>query len=313
MSDIFDHRLIINTGKGGVGKTVISAAYAFAAARQGKRVLLVQLGVKEKVSRIFGSSPVGVEPVEVEENLFSINVTPEAALEEYLVLKLRLKSLYKAVFENRFIHSFIRLLPGLHELNQLGKVWYELQATRSHRRPKWDLIVVDCHATGHGLFLLQSPAVIMNMISSGAMYQEAKKLYDMLKAETTVLNLVTLVEEMPVNETIELRQILRDELNIKLGYVVANAVYEPRFGAATALTTARQAWPHDGSPTDQLLEAGMFRHSRVELQAHYLERLKAELSMPLIEVPYYFTEHFNFQTISKIADDIERQSDKGRG
>ena len=312
MVDLFRKRLVINTGKGGVGKTTLSAAIALAASRRGKRVLLMELNAKEKTSRLFGSKPIGSEPIEVEDNLFAINVTPKAALKEYAIMKLRLRTLYRAVFENRFVKTFLNVIPGLNELTLLGKVWHEEQA-RDERtgRPKWDMIVVDAPATGHGIFFLQIPEVITGMISSGPMYNEARQLKEMIQdPKRTITNLVTLVEEMPINETIDLKHTADTVLKIPLGFVIANAVYSPRFDARQhdLLTSMREAHPSDGGATDRLLEAALFRNSRVRMQREYIKRLDNELDLPLLRIPYYFTERFNFMTLSKIADEIERQT-----
>ena len=313
MTDLFQRRFVINTGKGGVGKTTVSAAIALAASRRGKRVLLMEIGAKERGSRLFGSQPLSFEPIEVEDNLFAIHVHPDQALEEYAVLKLRLKTLYRAVFENRFIRSFLRVIPGLNELTLLGKAWYEVTLRDGATgRYRWDMVVVDAPATGHGIFFLKIPDVITSALTAGPMVEEARQIANLLRdRKTTMLNLVTLVEEMPVNETIELKAQLDAELDVPLGYVVANSVYPPSFEPEEARTVraARAQHPHDGSVADRLLEAAVFRVERVELQAGYLDRIDAEVDMPQIRIPYYFTERFDFQTISKIADDIDRQVD----
>ncbi len=310
MFDLFEKRFVINTGKGGVGKTTISAAVALAAARRGKRVLLMDMSAKERFSRIFGSKPLSVEPLEVEENLFAVRITPDEALEEYAIMKLRLKTLYKAVFENRFIRTFLRVIPGLNELTLLGKAWHEEQARDPMTgRPVWDMIVIDAPATGHGVFFLQIPDVICSMITSGPMYQEARQIGDLVHdPRRTALNLITLVEEMPVNETIELKQRLDDALKVPLGFVVANAIYPPLFDAhADLMEKLDAAGPVEGD-LGRMLDAALFRRKRVELQRTYLDRIDAEIDLPQIHIPYYFTERFDFMTISKIADQIDRQA-----
>mgnify|MGYP000468796719 CR=1 FL=1 len=311
MANLFDKRFIINTGKGGVGKTTISAAIGLAAARRGKRVLLLDLGAKERISRIFGSRPLGYDEIEVEENLFAAHITPDVALEEYALMKLRLKTIYKAVFENRFVRSFLRVIPGLNELTLLGKAWHEEQAVDPDTgKPVWDMIIVDAPATGHGIFFLQIPDVITGMITSGPMFREASQISALIHDPVrTALNLVTLVEEMPVNETIELKARVDDELKVPLGYVVANSVYSPAFSPSQTrdVDTARERWPRDGGPVDRMLEAATFRQQRVELQRGYLERIDREIDLPQLRIPYYFTERFDFMTVSKIADQIERQ------
>ena len=311
MTDLFQRRFIINTGKGGVGKTTVSAAIALAASRRGQRVLLMEIGAKERGSRLFGSAPLSNEPLEVEENLFAVHVRPDAAFEEYAVLKLRLKALYRAVFENRFMQSFLRVIPGLNELTLLGKAWYEVEARdEATGRYRWDMVIVDAPATGHGVFFLKIPDVIAKVATSGPMAMEARQIANILRDRSiTMLNLVTLVEEMPVNETIELKGQLDRELDVPLGYVVANAVYPPVFSQEQvgAVVEQRQEVPRDGSAADRLIEAGMFRVERVALQRTYLDRIDDELDLPQIRIPYYFAERFDFQTISKIADDIDRQ------
>jgi anion-transporting ArsA/GET3 family ATPase len=310
MFDLFEKRFILNTGKGGVGKTTVSAAIALAAARRGKRVLLMDMSSKERFSRMFGSVPLTSTPREVEENLFALRITPQEALEEYEIMKLRHKTLYKAVFENRFIRTFLRVIPGLNELTLLGKAWHEEQARHLSGRPVWDMIIVDAPATGHGIFFLQIPDVICSMVNSGPMFQEARQISELVHDPIrTAINLVTLVEEMPVNETIELKERLSKELKVPLGFVVANAVYPPLFDAEeNLLKEARRQWPTDGGDVDKMLDAAAFRHKRVQLQRSYLDRIDTELTLPKVHIPYYFTERFNFMTISKIADQIDHQA-----
>jgi anion-transporting ArsA/GET3 family ATPase len=311
MGDLFDKRFVINTGKGGVGKTTLSAAIGLAAARRGKRVLVMELNAKDKLARLFGASSVGDEPIEIEENLFAINVTPDAALEEYLLLKLRLKTLYRAVFENRFVRSFLRVIPGLNELVLLGKAWHEENRRDPDTgRPVWDMVVIDAPATGHGVFFLKIPDVIISALRAGPMVDEARRIADLLHdPRRTALNLITLVEEMPVNETIELRQQLRAELKVPLGFVIANAIYPPLFSdeQADQLRALREKIPNNGDHLDRMMEAALFRRGRVELQREYLDRIDREVDLPQLHVPYYFTERFDFQTISRIADQLDRQ------
>jgi anion-transporting ArsA/GET3 family ATPase len=232
-------------------------------------------------------------------------------MEEYLLLKLKVKTLYRAVFENRFVRSFLRVIPGLNELVLLGKAWFEEQRVDPDTgKPYWDMVVIDAPATGHGVFFLKIPEVITAAVRKGPMVEEAQRISTLLHdPERTALNLVTLVEEMPVNETLELRQQVEDELKVPLGFVIANAIYRPNLDQEQAelLRQARAATPHDGGRMDRLLEASLFRRGRVELQRDYLERIAREVTQPQIYIPYYFAERFDFMTISRIADQIDHQ------
>src|SRR4051812_39900834 len=119
---VFDKRLLIVGGKGGVGRTTVAAALALAAARRGKRVLLAQTRSKERLSTLLGGPPVMTDIVRVRENLHAVNIFPEAALREYGLMVLRSNMVYRAVFENRLSRAFIRAIPGVEDYSILGKV-----------------------------------------------------------------------------------------------------------------------------------------------------------------------------------------------
>lgn len=304
------------SGKGGVGKTVISSAYALSCARRGERTLLMELNVKDKVSSFFGSSSVGSDIVEVEDNLFAVNVTPDAALEEYGLMILKVKLIYKAVFENRIISSFLKSIPGLNDLLMLGKAYFHATEVNTDGSYVWDKVVVDAPATGHGLFFLQIPSVITGFISSGHMYEEARRIQELLQdPRRTALNLVTLPEEMPVNETLMMRDELHERMGLSTTSVIANGVYPPLFSEdeydwieqANGVPEAEQGL------VSGFLDAASFRDQRVELQKKYLDRLEDEVDLPLYYVPYHFTDRVTFPVISEIADELHAQITGERG
>jgi len=207
------------------------------------------------------------------------------------------------------VQSFLRVVPGLNDLLMLGKSHFHAMEVDSSGKFIWDKIVIDAPATGHGIFFLKIPSVITSILESGPMFSDAKKIEEFLRdPKMTAINLVTLPEEMPVNETLELRQTLVDELKMPIGMIVANSVYEPVFDEQEL------QWVLDADPdkfedtqTQGFVDAAKFRAQRVEMQAEYLERLENTLSEPFVRVPYYFTERFDFQTIAKIADEIDEQ------
>ena len=312
---IFDRSMVLFSGKGGVGKTTLASAFAYACARRGKKTLLIELNVKDRLSAIFGSIDVGEEIVEVEHNLYAVNASPKAAMEEYALMKLRVRMIYKAVFENRVVSSFLKVIPGLNELVMLGKAHFHATEVDERGQKVWDMVVVDAPATGHGIFFLRIPTVITSILESGPMFSEAKKMEDFIRdPELCALNLVTLPEEMPVNETIMLRDVVRDELKVPIGFVTANCVYDPLFDER------EMSWVEEtgedvfeDEQTQGFIDAARFRTQRVRMQRPYLERLSDELDSPVVHVPYYFTERFDFQTIRKIAEDIERQLEPTEG
>ncbi|TXD41636.1 ArsA family ATPase [Lujinxingia vulgaris] len=317
--DLYNRRFFLFSGKGGVGKTTLAAAFALSCARQGERTLLMELNVKGKISTLFGAGEVDHEIREVDDNLFAVNVTPAAAMREYALMILKIKLVYRAVFENRIVSSFLKVIPGLNELVMLGKAYYHVNETDEAGRPKWDKIIVDAPATGHGIFFLKIPSVITSLVKSGLMFEEAQRILDLLQdPERTAINLVTLAEDMPVNETLELARVVREEMGVPIGVVLANAVYRPLFDEAqvahlneahAALQAAADAGDAQAQthPAAGFLEAARFRNARVAMQQEYLDLLREQADAPMIEVPFYFHDRMSFATIDEIAAHLSRE------
>ena len=152
LSNILDKRLIFVTGKGGVGKSTVAAALGVAAARQGKRTIVCEVAQQERMSSVFHSEGVGYHETEIGENLYAFSIDPQRALEEYLLLQIKVKPLYDLMFKNRVFTYFAAATPGLRELVTIGKVWELAQLDRRVKRgAKYDVVIVDAPATGHGL------------------------------------------------------------------------------------------------------------------------------------------------------------------
>ncbi|HHH30223.1 MAG TPA: anion-transporting ATPase, partial [Polyangiaceae bacterium] len=113
MSALFDREFLFVAGKGGVGKTTVSAALALAAAKRGKRVLVAMCNTKERLSSLLDVQPIGPRNQPILENIDAVNMTPAVALEEYGMMVLKVRSVYKAVFENRFVSAVLRGTPGI--------------------------------------------------------------------------------------------------------------------------------------------------------------------------------------------------------
>lgn len=299
----YNRRFVLFTGKGGVGKTTVASAFAYSCANAGERTLLIEINSQDKVSSMFGSAHVGTEITEIEDNLYAVNCTPASAMEEYALMMLRVRIVYKAVFENRIIQSFLAAIPGLNELVMLGKAYYHA-IEKENDRYVWDKVVVDMPATGHGLFFLQIPEVITSILSSGHMFDEAQNILRVLTDETfTMLNIVTLPEEMPVNETKMLYESAQEKLGVALGFVVANGIYPRRF---TAEEIALLDNPQDDHQR-AVFAAARFRHARCELQQRYLKELYTATPLPVAEFPYVFTDKVDFRVIKAMSTSLREQ------
>lgn len=314
MAKLFDMRFIINTGKGGVGKTTLSIAMAQAFARRGQRALVMQMNVPDKIGPLYGKPPVrGEIPVEVSDNIWVVNPTPHEAMREYAMMILRFQAVYRTVFENRIVRRFLRMMPGLPELVMLGKAYFHEKETNKDGKKTWDVVIIDAPATGHGLFLLQIPSVIDDALGGGLMADEAKHMVELLKDHSrSMLNIVMLAEEMPVNESVELKARVDEDIGMQVGYALANNIFPDMFTAPEArqIQALRDACPNDEDGVRSILEAGVFRHERTKLQEHYLERAERELQLPVVEIPFIFEAELQPKHIRQLADALVRSVER---
>lgn len=287
-----DLRFIYVTGKGGVGKTTVSAALARAMAARGKRVLLCMCNAKERLSAMLGSAPIGSEIVHVAPNIDAVNMIPEKCLEEYGVLMLKSKTLYEALFDNKYVRTFFHAVPGMSEWSMLGKAWWhttELLSGRTSddRDPppgdgwKYEVVIVDAPATGHGVDMLKVPKVIIDVAPGGPLRRDADRAWRLFQDQThSGVVIVTLPEEMPTNETIELSAAIR-ALNLPIQRLVVNAFLPPLFDGPHRDDLVERA-------RDERLVPARARAHREIIQAQALDKLN-ELGVPTTVLPFLVT------------------------
>ncbi len=305
---LFDRRLIILGGKGGVGRTTVAAALALAAARRHKRVLLAQTKSKERLSRLFGVPQVGSELTRVADNVFAVNMTPPAALREYGTMVLRSGVIARQVLEDKVSRAFWHAIPGLGDYSMLGKVWFH--TTEMHgNAPRWDLTILDGPATGHLVTMLQIPQAILDAVPEGPLTRPAVAMQELLHdAARTAMVLVTLAEDLPSNEAIELSRRAQERLHIAQPLLVVNALYPPRFSHGVS-ARALAALPEDLSDAQlaPLLASARTAQRRRALNDHYVERLHKELAMPQAHLPYLFTAEFGRRAVMELSERLEGQ------
>jgi anion-transporting ArsA/GET3 family ATPase len=298
-------RLLIVTGKGGVGKTTVCAAEATALAAQGRRVLVAMCNAKERLSTMLGAGPVGSDVTAVGKNIWAVNMDPEKALEEYGMMMLKVRVVYRAVFDNRYARTFFRAVPGIHEWSMLGKAWWHTTERNADGSSRYDVVILDAPATGHGLDMLRVPKVIVEIVPPGLLRRDAERAWKMFQdpAISGVI-LVTLAEEMPTTETIELATALRDDLRLPLDRVIVNGLLPPLFSPEERAALARLGAPGQAfgeRPGDAVLEAGWMRASREAMQAESLARLSAELAVTPVRLPLLFEDAATPKGIKELA------------
>ena len=299
---IIDRKHLFVVGKGGVGKSTVATALALLALRRKKRVLLVNLDFGDRERTIAGLRPAqGAQPSEVVPGLFRANVEGRAALEEYLHLIIPVRRVLKAVFDSKVYQYFVAAAPGLKELMAIGKIWYEVD------RGRWDLVIVDSPATGHALQYLRMPKTAYETFTTGLVHREAKRVWGLLSdPATTAVCVVTVAEELPVNETIAICGQLRDELALPEGILFVNRFHAPDFSPAE-VKAAGAAWRKGaGEPCDRLAEAVLAsaeeETSWGALNEHYRHKLADETGWRLAVLPFLFREEFSFADVEILSD-----------
>ncbi len=310
MADLLDRRLLFVMGKGGVGKSLVAAALSRIALRRGKRVLLVQVNTKDKIAEYLGCPPADAKIREVQPGLFTVNIRPEAALKEYVILQVKLEIIYRLVFENRAVRYFLRAVPALKDLVVLGKIYYHVnQVEKRGKRPLYDLVIVDAPATGHGLFLLRLPIVMLNVVRSGPIFKEATGMLDMLRdPERTAVNLVALPEEMPVAETAEMYRTISGELKMPLGFLFVNAIYPRLFESDDEGRIVRLSALLDGKHRlRNLVSVAGTAVARRKMCEHYMKRLAEKVPLPQARIPYVFDQAMGITATEELSSEIEQE------
>ena len=286
-----DRRLVLVVGKGGVGRSTIAAAVAHRCAQAGKRTLLFETNANDRFGSYFDKPPVGTELAQLAPNLWAINTNPAAALEEYGLMVLKFKSVYEMVFENRVTRAFLRAIPGLDDYSLLGKVWFH--TTEEKRgRPIWDHVVFDMPASGHSVSMLRIPWVITDTVPEGPLTRDARSVKELLTDPArTAAVLVTLAEEMPVNEAIELETKL-SSFGIVPQRIVCNQIYPTHFPAGSPVTRVLDTLVADAaalrSPLAEVTAHASLARDRRALNERYLAELRKRARTPVHELPMLF-------------------------
>jgi anion-transporting ArsA/GET3 family ATPase len=277
MPMLADNRFVLVTGKGGVGKTTVCAAEALALVARGKRVLVALCNAKERLSTMLGVGPIGPDVTPVTGGLWAVNMQPQKALEEYGILVLHSRMLSKTLFYNRYVRAFLRAVPGMQEWALLGKAWWHTTERNADGSFKYDVVILDAPATGHGLDMLRVPKVILDVVPAGLLRRDAERAWTMLKDPvTSAIVVVTAPEEMPTTETIELAGAIA-QMGLRVGHIIVNGVLPevllPEERAALEKVLIGKAV----SKGDEALLIARDRAIRERVQAESLDRLSRGL------------------------------------
>jgi anion-transporting ArsA/GET3 family ATPase len=314
MSYLLDHNLLYVTGKGGVGRTTVAAALGLAAARAGRRTIVCEVGAQERLATLFGRDGTGGAETEMDEGLWAMSVDPPRAMVEWLRTQLP-GPVVKLLADNNAFSYFAAAAPGAKELVTMAKVW-ELAQTKRWKKGAsgYDLVIVDAPASGHGIGMLRAPRTFHDIARVGPIAKQSRQVRDFLADERrTAYVAVALAEEMPVTETLELREALERDLEVDLDAVVVNGVLPRRFSAQDRERLEAAADDGQRPAAQAALRAAMTEHGRSRGQQRQLGRLRRGAGdASVLTLPYLFQRELDRPAIDRLATELGRKLDGAR-
>jgi len=312
--DLFSKRLVILTGKGGVGKSVVGAALALAVAERGKRALLIEVDAPLEAARHLGAAPVGTRPTEIRPGLFAVNLSPAGVMDEYVEGIVKIQLLARRILESPIYRRFFAAAPGLPELMVLGKIMVLEEAREGwSRRPRYDMVIVDAPATGHGLAFLKVPIAADAAAPIGPIGANARRILELLRDPVrTALVIVAIPEEMAVVEAAWFHHLAVEEVGMRPALAVLNAAHERRLTASQEAEVLRLSASGAtgrlarGVTLEAALAAARRHIRRRKMTRFYQARLKRDLALPLVTLPYYTEGEIGEDALRAMARRLER-------
>jgi anion-transporting ArsA/GET3 family ATPase len=335
MQSLLDRKLLVITGKGGVGKTTIAAAVGVLAARAGRRTIVVEVGEERRLPALFAVAAAGPGvQTRLRERLSSISIDPDHALLEWLqAIGGRVPG--RVLASSGTFQYFTAAAPGAKELFAMVKIW---QLTRDgDRRTRgrgYDLVVLDAPATGHALGMLSSPQTFGTIARVGPIAADTRQVRELLESPSRTAYLaVALGTEMAVTEVLELQDGLLRQLGHGLAAVVVNALLPQRFtaaelrriaslgqgaadGMATSATESAEGHPRaTGAAATQTAQQAVIDsavrtaravHDRARFQHNQLARLRRR-SFDVVGVPFVWGDQLDEAAVMEIARQLERK------
>ncbi len=306
MQPLYERSVLLVTGKGGVGKSTVAAALARGARAEGKRVLLVEFESVSRVAPLFGRTEAPTEPVALQPGLDLMGFDLLYSLHGFAGDQLKVKALAKLALANRHVRGFFLAMPAIKSILFLYHL-HRLEAIHGPRGDKrWDLIVCDMPTSGFVAGLYGVPTMIRQIFRVGPLSTVADEmsalLYDPLR---TGLVLVTLPEEMPVLESLELRNGLRAKHGIDTAAIIVNGVYpelldHDELAALAGAVQGEAALEADDAVSGVLWAADVLR-GRADRAARLMPDLREAVGERLIELPHLFRRHMPLDAIDELA------------
>ena len=300
---LLDRQMLFVTGKGGVGKTVVTAALALASERSGRRTIVVEVGGQARIPALLGAEAVRPgDEARIGDDLWATTIEPYRVMEEWIGRILGSKRLTSLLTRSNFFRAFAEAAPGGRELGSTVKTWELAQPERWDRKRRgYDLVIVDGPAMGHAIGMLRTPKTFADIARVGPIASQSERVREWLgDPRRTAYVAVALPAELPVSETLDLGSRLRRAIGRRLEAIVVNGVVPDRF-TDKELRAIVKADGEDGDAA----RAAQGAHARAGNQREHVDRLVAEADAPVLELPFLFTPAFDRSHVEELADRLE--------
>jgi len=294
---LLDKQLVFVTGKGGVGKTVTAAALARLSARRGRRTLLCELDTDPTMGRIFGKGRIGFAPDEVAPNLYACCLDGASCMNAFVHRFVPSRKIADMILGNKVANTFFEAAPSVMEAVILD----QLATLVTESSPRFDLVVVDMPASGHAVTLLKVPRSMARMVAVGELADHLRRIAALISdPRRTEVVIVTLPDEMAVNESIELWRKLRDAIDTPSETILVNGTR----GVALKLEDAAIAAAHVASDA-RVLEAVRLGLYWQREDAANVERLSNAVVARVFTNAFVFDKVDDSDLVDRCADALQ--------
>ena len=285
-----DQKLIFVTGKGGVGRTTVASSLGLAFSEAGENTLIVQWSFKDFISPLWNREPCGHKHVEIQKNLSVMNFDPSEAMKEYFVDHLNMKLLYTLVLQNKQVQKLLQSAPGLEELFFVGRLFWLCELAKEEANLDFDRIIVDAPATGHGAALFGIAKTISAFEITGPLVDETRRVSELLSDPTrTAILTVSLLEELPVEETLEALPRYQEEPGHMPVALIINK--SARLNGSSINEPGNPDFLYPAVESQDLKAELRALHSDLRRRFDMEHRLERESTVPVVSVPDFMIEN----------------------